>query len=688
MNLIGADSTHLHSMNSLTAICVEEIANAIASGQDVFEERIGNLLPGEICEILIQNLAQKGSLNDETLGKVMSPYISNLFIGKQDNYNALSPTIIDHALKMCKTLQRFGGNGQEISSSSIDYLLSPSFHTEIRELNLSGCNISNTQFLKIMQSFYKMETLSLAAVPGVCFPLTNSESNNKKRKRTLEVNSTTKVQKLGYEFSYAIQPSIGQMSLKHLNFSGCENLTNHGIMLLADMCPLLEVLDISHCRNITDITPILVNCQYIKELILDDCPIVSHPFKSDGHLKYLKKLKFSGTGFLNDSFLDWFTYCGKTLESLSLRNKTHLREKDDSKETEKISEIFTCIIAEMADLKELDLYGCNFGFSLIQLLSKHKRLRKSLVSLDVTSLDEISTSELFMTLCNPKVSPFDNLESLSIPGCKPEPFEARVDFMHYTFPSLVDLCIHKMKNYKGIRQIDLAKMLTGFPHLTSLKVWCCSSISYSLTNIIPQIVKSIKSLVLCAEDASVHTHVDAEKSKESENVNTNFLTQEQMNRLSKDHPQIEFKIWRHTIRGKPNFQHINPKYPCIPESKLEIHVQNSMQNSNCSLKVNHLPIWTNEKSVNFNNLMLTLGAADNYKSFQGGTIPLVEDWCCSCNVDEFNGVLFYSDDSHIYWEIHEPGPQAVYKFEKNHYRSTMESALLKINSVDISTTTP
>lgn len=655
---------HLHSKHSLTALCIDECADIIASESDFFGARIGDILPGDICESLVHALLNKGLLNDETLHRVVSPFMSNLSIGKTKH--TLSAESIDYALKMCRDLRRFQSYGHDMGSSTLEHIVN---HSGWKALSLIGCPLSNTQFQDLIHNSAGLESLDISGNPHI----KDFGIQSKKRKRVSDELAYPKRIKTETQWtpsSYATDNG-SDMKLKHLRLSGCENLTDTGILSIALSCSQLEVLDISHCKNVTDISPILLNCLKIRELILDDCPIVTKSLNSSvPYLKHLKKFSFNGTGILHDGFQTWFTNC-KSLEYLSLRNKTHIPSNID--ESEKRSELFKELIQPLRHLQTLDLYGCNFTLSMINMLAQHKDLKKNLTLLDITCFDEISNTELLSTLSHPKTNPFERLHSLSIPGSKPESVDIQAEHIRRTFPCLESLCINKIKNYKGIRQVDLAKILTGFPHLKELKVWCCSSISYSLTAIVAHLVKPIQSVVLCAEDMGVHNHVDAEKSKEAQGDHMNFINEAQVERLMKDFPQIEFKIWRHSVRGSRNFQHINPKYPNIPETKIDVcKVSDSNQ---WTLKVDHIPIWANEKPVSLENLELTLAHLHHPQNSQGGTVPIVEDWCCSCNIDEFNGVLFYNDDSHIYWEVHEPGPIATYKFEKNQYQNAIESAL-------------
>ena len=60
-----------------------------------------------------------------------------------------------------------------------------------------------------------------------------------------------------------------------------------------------------------------------------------------------------------------------------------------------------------------------------------------------------------------------------------------------------------------------------------------------------------------------------------------------------------------------------------------------------------------------------------YVSFSsaGAAVPLCSQWCCECDIECFNGVLSYPlslphDREVVVWEIHEPGPNRKFIFDK------------------------
>ena len=72
-----------------------------------------------------------------------------------------------------------------------------------------------------------------------------------------------------------------------------------------------------------------------------------------------------------------------------------------------------------------------------------------------------------------------------------------------------------------------------------------------------------------------------------------------------------------------------------------VNINNEEQENETLLKmiktsvfVDNIPIWSNENSASL--LHLKQSSEGN-----SGAIPIIDDWCCGCNIDSYNGVLYY-----------------------------------------------
>lgn len=121
--------------------------------------------------------------------------------------------------------------------------------------------------------------------------------------------------------------------------------------------------------------------------------------------------------------------------------------------------------------------------------------------------------------------------------------------------------------------------------------------------------------------------------------------------------------------------------PEQPTNQLTIHVEATGETDTsppgrsrlirANVLVDGVPIWNGEKSASMHHLTQSIWGLITHNA---GAIPLVEDWCCACNIDEYNGVLFYDDSEYVYWDVLEPGPKSHFKFHKAQYVAAIAAA--------------
>jgi len=96
-----------------------------------------------------------------------------------------------------------------------------------------------------------------------------------------------------------------------------------------------------------------------------------------------------------------------------------------------------------------------------------------------------------------------------------------------------------------------------------------------------------------------------------------------------------------------------------------------------SVLVDNVPIWSNESPASLQNLRLTLQGGEN-----AGALPIVSDWCCECNIENFNGLLYHHDEKNhqITWETHEPGDKKTFRFDYNQYAKALVNVRIRVPS--------
>lgn len=87
--------------------------------------------------------------------------------------------------------------------------------------------------------------------------------------------------------------------------------------------------------------------------------------------------------------------------------------------------------------------------------------------------------------------------------------------------------------------------------------------------------------------------------------------------------------------------------------------------------VDNIPIWSHETSASLHHLRKTIDGGD------GGALPLISEWCCECNIESYNGVLFYHNADYVFWETHEPGVKQRFRFSKGQYITAVNNARLQ-----------
>lgn len=562
-----------------------------------------------------------------------------------------------------------------------------------------------------------------------------------------------------------------------LHISGT-NITNKSIEAVSKLYPNLMDLDVSHCPNVTDLTPLLLRCPRLRSLNISGSPVQSHSdqllehvqWKEDesvewGFFGQLEHLLFSGSGKLDLGFATWFEACGASLLELRLSNKTlpedpttqHIHARNAraqltsglrlSRDQMAHIPLFVRLLMPCQRLEVLDIHGMNVSSSAMKLLfeSTQPAWTNTCQEFDVVNCDEITLDTLAVVFSLP-LGPqsaiasggmtWPNLKTLRISGGRYSdtlagPLLPAIGM--YACPQLENLVLNNVRCGKALlRPVQLAQILQKFSSLRSLEVWCCSSISYSLTSVITQLCKDITSVLLCVVGGGAngvvgaphhnpqllnnhqhnpqnnhHAHNQQQRHHDralppnamaviaaaESMAMASFLSTEQVKALQKLNPSVEWKLWRHSVDSPRQFQHIRPTHlvtgepvsnlrPDQPANHLAVQIEATGATDvalplrsrliKASVLVDGIPIWGGEKSASMHQLAQSIWGLVTHNA---GALPLVEDWCCACNIEEFNGVLFYDDAEYVYWDVLEPGPKAQFKFHKSQYVAAIASAM-------------
>lgn len=99
-NKSNLNSLNVRSNESLSEQCIEELAHML-SKQSVLGNKIAKLLPGVICEKLIERLKDFELLNDNILKQIVNSNIQRLIINRSSTKNYISPEALHESILVC-----------------------------------------------------------------------------------------------------------------------------------------------------------------------------------------------------------------------------------------------------------------------------------------------------------------------------------------------------------------------------------------------------------------------------------------------------------------------------------------------------------------------------------------------------------------------------------------------------------
>jgi len=209
------------------------------------------------------------------------------------------------------------------------------------------------------------------------------------------------------------------------------------------------------------------------------------------------------------------------------------------------------------------------------------------------------------------------------------------------------------------------QILESFRDLRELEIWCCKSMSLETVFKILGVCSNLRVLLLSTADPK---------------SNSPPLSIEEFGILTDYYPHVMFKIWHHSIYGNRHFRFhggleeenrlVVAKRISTLSVKPSIIEENGQSQIVPVVLVDNIPIWSNETSASLRHLCNTTVGENS------GALPLISEWCCECNIHNYNGVLFYHNGDHVVWETHEPGIKQEFCFVKEQYMQAINNAQL------------
>eukprot|EP01122_Echinamoeba_exundans_P015969 TRINITY_DN7959_c1_g1_i1.p1 TRINITY_DN7959_c1_g1~~TRINITY_DN7959_c1_g1_i1.p1 ORF type:complete len:777 (-),score=143.64 TRINITY_DN7959_c1_g1_i1:437-2767(-) len=754
--------------SSLLTRCLDQVATLIDSNNEAMQARcIPSAVPTELCERLVERLAVANQLSDGSLARVLAPRMTILRMNNISGSSTLTPLAIQSAVETSPELEVFEAAGNRLTDATIDMLCSEPRCDYLRVLNLSSCDLDACQAKRIVESCRFLQVLDLSnndRIDGsVVFSSSNPNPRNRastsvaahdsgrisrKRKRSLSASSydgpvastdQSHVCDCGQhdsecpahppvkrrpvninvpdsmDVSTPVDASVPlniqkQFFLYQLNISGSsETVDDHAVQCIAAAFPSLTELDLTNCRKVTNLTPLLKQCPQLCVLNISGTNVSFAKSRDAPPLSSLEEFRYSGSGCIDTAFEGFISGCTSSLRVLELRNKVF---EDPS--------LLSRVLEFTTSLSHLDLYGSDADGSMLRPLVSNKSLRSTLSSLNLGCCIEMSTADWIDALAplhSGSVS-FSALSSFCVSGLKDRiPIESLV-LLGRNSPNVVSLSLGHVSDTSTLRQPEVAQILSAFPRLHSLEVWSCESISLTLLSMIPQVLcRSIESVQVCSLQARAERrdpHADQEDQHEHYRhllpPRVSSLTLHQLSRLQRSFPKIAFKIWQHSVQGEKFYQEINPSRspsttkvssvrfevsriqdPLLADDLDETYDSDDvlLAEAYCrvSVVVDGSHIWANENSISLDVLSKTVPrpqdccASSASQVFFGGSVPLVRDWCCECNIDDFAGVLYSADRDHVNWHIREPGPEMFLRFNRAQYVAAAHSARVQLESL-------
>eukprot|EP01126_Amoeba_proteus_P004362 TRINITY_DN11457_c0_g1_i19.p1 TRINITY_DN11457_c0_g1~~TRINITY_DN11457_c0_g1_i19.p1 ORF type:complete len:748 (-),score=96.65 TRINITY_DN11457_c0_g1_i19:586-2829(-) len=707
---LGSASSNSTRTTNLVDLCCVALAKCVAQNKS----RIGDglrSLPSELSERLLSSLTAQNLLTSETLMVVATSNPKKLCLGglkqKPDRESLLT------TLSLCSSLEVLNLSASSIDDSVLQLLCQMSYSSQLRIVDLSTCvRITSKMVQQFLFRCEKLEQLDLSGcnITDETFSLPITVPTKfchlpeigpmKKRAREGENESVghfkgsefvsfgiTKRRKVNWkkedfvhkcnESDPLYNPRL--VNLHSLNISGCCSLTNRGLEFISHLFPYLVQLNCSHLeiKGVLDIGPILSNCKFLKSLNINGCILDQSKIVVEPSTPKLEEINFCGTGTISCHFSTLLEHCAPVLRVLRIRNKSFTEYESQATPLEWLK---SCRVMSILDLYSVSVDDCLISHLL-------NGCRNTLKVLDIThcpisdeNLNLLSNTQL------PNLSHL-SLNQMAIVQWLPE--------LGGNCPNLRHLCLNLCLKTL-LLESRLTIMLSRLSLLKNLELWSLESISLPSIVSVLQLCPQLRSLLLSTVNQEPQEMVrDEGESNESEedslmsdSLGKNhkgglILSSAEFSLLTQTYPHVQFKIWYHTIYGNRSFRYhmgstqdeklkglLTPTKINQLGVKLRVEKKEKGIEIIPTILVDNIPIWSQEMCASLSHLRLTTET-------NGGAVPLISEWCCECDVESYNGVLFYHDTDYVFWETHEPGVPRKFCFSKSQYFGVINNARLQ-----------
>eukprot|EP01124_Arcella_intermedia_P009602 TRINITY_DN16279_c0_g1_i1.p1 TRINITY_DN16279_c0_g1~~TRINITY_DN16279_c0_g1_i1.p1 ORF type:complete len:717 (+),score=110.30 TRINITY_DN16279_c0_g1_i1:193-2343(+) len=687
---LGREVTSRAGVKTLKGLCVLRATKLLSERRLDIARKVRDL-PVDLGELILQCALAQDVLDDFVFESIVGSSFSNLQIPNYQATHYPSARAISNALKRCCNVSHLNLHDGPMDSSLLK-IIAGGLCSSLRYLDLSQCEVT-PDLSEVIRACRKLSSLDLsgcllpsnlfnisqyqegaASAPKKRVPLPREDTAFKKRKQSQRQNVSDRFH---FQTDYIIKRNtFTQENLKDLKLSGCSNLSTESILHISTIFPCLTSLDFSHISVDLDLCPIFENCEKLLVLNINGC-VVKQNNISMHKFPPLEALYFSGTGILEANFLGLLSKIGPTLLHLKIRNK--FLSPPPSKST-------TFWLCSCTNLKSLDLYGVSpLGRDFLPDFTAGPFAR--LESLDITHCD-IPHNDMDKIFSKTTTPPHNTAPRTcaNFPILGNEKEEAgryhsanfplswvsltlnqpllvdKLEWIGKSCSGLEKLCINL--HLQGLLEEDrILNILKDFKNLNDLEIWCCKSMSLCSVYKIMELCPKLKRLLLSTADP---------------NYSKPPLSEREFRQFTSAYPHLIFKIWHHSIYGNRHFrfhQGYEKEAVMVPRriSKLSVKpatvAVDGKRHLVPQLYIDNIPIWSNESPLSLNHLRTTTKGGE-----YSGALPLINEWCCECNVHNFNGVLFYHNRDYVIWETHEPGTKKEFCFKKQQYLTTINHA--------------
>ncbi|KAK9717029.1 hypothetical protein K7432_006481 [Basidiobolus ranarum] len=273
--------------------------------------------------------------------------------------HSLNRDSLIYFIEKCTDLRILNVSGLSTVDDRILEILGRHFNS-LTQLNISRCQYTTSLgLIEIAKKCTQLELLRANSCVGVNDD-TLTVISQLKGLRVISLGSCHEITDAGI-----VTMAQGCTQLTSVNLSGCRHLTSVAIRALAQSCPGLMHVDLSGCYQLDDVAflELTSNCREIVSLDLEDCKLLTDTTLESiaAHLRYLEVLCVSSLENITDSGVIEIVHNCEKLSSLKLDNCLRITDRT-------VSHIY---LYPCKKLKNLEIYDCsNITFTCVRQAKK------------------------------------------------------------------------------------------------------------------------------------------------------------------------------------------------------------------------------------------------------------------------------------------------------------------------------